>query len=150
MGSNLDGILDALEAMSITGYSYTVLRGSTLKSVVDIATTPCRIISAIGVQSSQTRRLTFGSGAVMRTEWTIQDTALIRPASLGIGLMDIAPTLEGYLAAYHEAIRSVVASNSAWVITDVSLRSQVLEWPAASGQFFDAVVATLTASDIVQ
>lgn len=150
MASNLDGILDALEAMSITGYSYTVLRGSTLKSVVDIATTPCRIISAIGVQSSQTRRLTFGSGAVMRTEWTIQDVALIRPASLGIGLMDIAPTLEGYLAAYHEAIRSVVASNSAWVITDVSLRSQVLEWPAASGQFFDAVVATLTASDIVQ
>lgn len=150
MGSNLDGILDALEAMSITGYSYTVLRGATLKSVVDIATTPCRIISAIGVQSSQTRRLTFGSGAVMRTEWTIQDVALIRPASLGIGLMDIAPTLEGYLAAYHEAIRSVVANNSAWVITDVSLRSQVLEWPAASGNFFDAVVATITASDIVQ
>jgi hypothetical protein len=150
MASNLDGILDALEAMSISGYSYTVLRGSTLKTVVDIATTPCRIISAIGVQSSQTRRLTFGSGAVMRTEWTIQDVALIRPASLGIGLMDIAPTLEGYLAAYHEAIRSVVASNSAWVITDVSLRSQVLEWPAASGQYFDAVVATLTASDIVQ
>lgn len=150
MASNLDGILDALEAMSITGYSYTVLRGATLKSVVDIATTPCRIISAIGVQSSQTRRLTFGSGAVMRTEWTIQDVALIRPASLGIGLMDIAPTLEGYLAAYHEAIRSVVANNSAWVITDVALRSQVLEWPAASGQFFDAVVATITASDIVQ
>jgi hypothetical protein len=150
MGSQLDNILDALQAMTITGYSYTVLRGSTLKNVVDIATTPCRIISAIGVQSSQTRRLTFGSGAVMRTEWTIQDVALIRPASLGIGLTDIAPTLEGYLAAYHEAIRSVVASNSAWVITDVSLRSQVLEWPAASGSFFDAVVATLTASDIVQ
>jgi len=150
MASNLDGILDALEAMSISGYSYTVLRGSTLKNVVDIATTPCRIISAIGVQSSQTRRLTFGSGAVMRTEWTIQDTALIRPASLGIGLMDIAPTLEGYLAAYHEAIRTVFAGNSAWVVTDVSLRSQVLEWPAASGQYFDAVVATITASDIVQ
>ncbi len=150
MGSQLDNILDALQAMTITGYSYTVYRGSTLKNVIEIAQTPCRIISAIGVQSSQTRRLTFGSGAVMRTEWTIQDTALIRPASLGIGLMDIAPTLEGYLAAYHEAIRSVVASNSAWVITDVSLRSQVLEWPAASGSFFDAVVATITASDIVQ
>lgn len=150
MATHIDAILDALEAMTVTGHAYPVYRGSTLKNVIEIAHTPCRIISAIGVQSSQTRRLTFGSGAVMRTEWTIQDVALIRPASLGIGLADIAPTLEGYLAAYHEAIRSVVASNSAWVITDVSLRSQVLEWPAASGSFFDAVVATLTASDIVQ
>lgn len=150
MASNLDAILDALQAMTITGYSYTVLRGATLKNVIDIATTPCRIISAIGVQSSRTQRQTFGSGAVMRTEWTIQDIALIRPASLGVGLMDIAPTIEGYLAAYHEAIRSAFAGNSAWVVTDIALRSQVLEWPAASGNFFDAVVATITASDIIQ
>ena len=150
MASNLDGILDALQAMTITGYSYTVLRGATLKNVIDIATTPCRIISAIGVQSSQTRRLTFGSGTVMRTEWTIQDTALIRHASLGIGLMDIAPTLEGYLAAYHQAVRSAVDGNARWLITDVALRSQVLEWPAASGNFFDAVVATLTVADIIE
>jgi hypothetical protein len=32
----------------------------------------------------------------------------------------------------------------------VALRSQVLEWPAASGNFFDAVVATLTVADIIQ
>ena len=38
MASNLDGILDALQAMTITGYSYTVLRGATLKNAVDIAT----------------------------------------------------------------------------------------------------------------
>jgi hypothetical protein len=35
-------------------------------------------------------------------------------------------------------------------VTDIALRSQILEWPAASGQYFDAVVATITASDIVQ
>ena len=150
MGSQLDGILDALEAMSITGYSYTVYRGSTLKDVIDIANTPCRIITAIGVQSARTDRLTFGSGAVMKTEWTIQDIALIRPASLGIGLSDVAVTIEGYLAAYHQAVRSTVDGNSRWLITDVALRSQVLEWPAASGNFFDAVVATLTVADIIE
>jgi hypothetical protein len=150
MASNLDGILDALQAMTITGYSYTVLRGATLKNTVDIATTPCRVISAIGVQSSRTQRQTYGGGSVMRTEWTIQDVALIRPASLGIGLMDIAPTIEGYLAAYHEAVRSVYAGNAHWTVTDIALRSQVLEWPAASGNFFDAVVASLTVADIIQ
>lgn len=150
MASNLDNILDALQAMTITGYSYTVLRGATLKNVVDIATTPCRVISAIGVQSARTQRITYGSGSVMRTEWTISDAALIRPASMGVGLMDIAPTIEGYLAAYHEAVRSAFDGNSHWTITDVSLRSQVLEWPAASGNYFDAVVASLTVADIVQ
>lgn len=150
MASQLDNILDALQAMTITGYSYTVYRGSTLKNVIDIANTPCRIITAIGVQSGRTDRMTFGSGTVMKTEWTIQDIALIRPASLGIGLSDVAVTLEGYLAAYHQAVRSAVDGNSRWLITDVSVRSQVLEWPAASGNFFDAVVATLTVADIIE
>jgi hypothetical protein len=150
MGSQLDNILDALEAMSITGYTYTVYRGSTLKDVIEIAHTPCRIISAIGVQSSRTDRLTFGSGAVMRTDWTIQDTALIRFASLGIGLRDVAVSMEGYLAAYHQAVRSAFDANSRWLITDVSLRSQVLEWPAASGNFYDSVVVTLTVTDIIE
>ena len=150
MASQLDNILDALQAMTITGYSYTVYRGSTLKNVIDIANTPCRLLTAIGVQSARTDRLTFGSGAVMKTEWTIQDIALIRPASLGIGLSDVAVTLEGYLAAYHQAVRSAVDGNSRWLITDVSVRSQVLEWPAASGNFFDAVVATLTVADIIE
>lgn len=150
MGSQLDSILDALEAMSITGYTYTVYRGSTLKDVIDIANTPCRIISAIGVQSSRTDRLTFGSGGLMKTDWTIQDTALIRFAALGIGLRDIAATQEGYLAAYHQAVRTAFDANSRWVITDVSLRSQVLEWPAASGNFYDSVVATLTVADIIE
>ena len=150
MASNLDAILDALEAMTITGYSYTVYRGATLKNVVEIAQTPCRIISAIGVQSSRTQRQTYGGGSVMTTEWTIADVALIRSASMGIGLADIAATLEGYLAAYHEAIRSVSPSTQHWSVTDVALRSQVLEWPAASGHFYDAVVSTLTVADIVQ
>jgi len=150
MASQLDSILDALQAMTITGYSYTVYRGSTLKNVIEIAQTPCRIISAIGVQSGRTDRLTFGSGAVMKTEWTIQDIALIRAASLGIGLSDVAVTIEGYLAAYHQAVRSTVDGNSRWLITDVSVRSQVLEWPAASGNFFDAVAATLTVTDIIE
>ena len=69
---------------------------------------------------------------------------------MGIGLSDVAATMEGYLAAYHEAIRAVSSGNQHWSIADVALRSQVLEWPAASGHFYDAVVSTLTVADIIQ
>jgi hypothetical protein len=150
MASNLDGILDALEAMSITGYSYTVLRGSTLKNVVDIATTPCRIISAIGIESGQAGQMTPVANGVVRITWTITDSALMRPASLGIGLSDIAPAMEGYVTAYHDALRSLHTTAHRWTITEPRLRSQILEWPAASGQYFDAVVATLSVVDIIQ
>ena len=53
MASNLDNILDALQAMTITGYSYTVLRGATLKNVVDIATTGERKRQSIACYASQ-------------------------------------------------------------------------------------------------
>lgn len=148
MASNLDGILDALEAMSITGY--TVLRGATLKNVVDIATTPCRIISAIGIESGQAGQMTPVANGVVRITWTITDSALMRPASLGIGLSDIAPAMEDYVTAYHDALRSLHTAAHRWTITEPRLRSQILEWPAASGQYFDAVVATLSVVDIIQ
>lgn len=150
MASNLDAILDALEAMTITGHSYTVLRGATLKNVVDIATTPCRIISAVGMESSQARQMTPVASGIVQITWTITDTALLRPASLGIGLMDIAPTMESYITAYHDALRSLHTSGRRWTVTEPRLRNQILEWPAASGSYFDAIVATLSVVDIIQ
>ncbi len=150
MATHIDAILDALEAMTVTGHAYPVYRGSTLKNVIDIANAPCRILSAIdGISSgSQTRRT--GDGAVMVTlEWTIQDIALLRHASMGIGLRDVAPSMESYINAYHTAVWGIYPEQLQWGVTGVSARSQVLEWPAASGNFFDAVVATVTVADII-
>lgn len=147
--AHLDPIIDALEAMTITGYSMTVYRGATLKNAVEVADLPVRIISAIGMQSSRLQTRTLGgSGHVMQTEWTINDVALLRGAGTGIGLKDIAPSMEGYLSAYHDALRTLV-SNS-WKLTGATLRAQVLEWPQASGRYYDVVTAQLTFMDIVQ
>jgi len=91
---------------------------------------------------------TFGSGHVMTTEWTITDIALIRKAGMGFGLKDIQLDLQGYLAAYHDAVRTLVTNR--WTLTRCQLRSSVLEWPQASGSYHDAVTATLTITEIIE
>lgn len=147
MASQLDAIIDALEAMAVSGVT-TVYRGATLKDNVEVADLPVRIISAIGMQSNRLQSRTFQSGHLMQTEWTLNDVALLRAAGMGIGLKDIAPSQETYLASYHNALRSFIGPT--WTITSASLRSQVLEWPQASGRYYDAVIATLTVSEIIQ
>ena len=147
MASQLDAIIDALEAMSVSGVT-TVYRGSTLKDNVEVADLPVRIISAIGMQSNRLTSKTFQSGHLMQTEWTLNDVTLLRAAGMGMGLKDIAPSQETYLAAYHNALRTLIGP--AWTLTGASLRSQVLEWPQASGRSYDVVIATLTISEIIQ
>jgi len=148
MSSQLVAIVDAIAAMSVTGVT-TVYSGTTLKNAVEIADVPARIVSAVGMQSARTRTTTLGgSGHVMMTEWTITDVALLRPAGMGIGLKDVVDTMESYMAAYHDAVRTLVAPS--WQLIDVRCRAQILEWPQASGRSYDTVVVTLVISEIVQ
>jgi len=148
MSSQLVAIVDAIAAMSVTGVT-TVYSGTTLKNAVEIADVPARIVSAVGMQSARTKTTTLGgSGHVMMTEWTITDVALLRPAGMGIGLKDVVDTMESYMAAYHDAVRTLVAP--AWQLIDVRCRAQILEWPQASGRSYDTVVVTLVISEIVQ
>lgn len=149
MASQLTSIIDAVCAMTITGYTMPVLRGATLKDQIDDPDIPTRIVSAVGMTSSRTRTVTLGGGGhVMQAEWTISDVALLRAAGLGLGLKDITPSMEGYLAAYHDALRGLVAPG--WVLSNASLRSNILEWPQASGRYYDAITATLTITEIIQ
>lgn len=148
MASQLQTIVDTIAALSITGYAMPVYYGSTSRNVLDIADLPARVVNAIGFAGSVTQTATFGSGHVMVTEWTITDTALLRKAGTGYGLKDIAPDLTSYLAAYHDAVRTLVTNN--WTLTRLTTRAQVLEWPQASGVYYDAVQATLTISEIVE
>jgi hypothetical protein len=148
MSSQLVSIVASVASMSVSGIS-TVYYGTSLKNAVEIADVPARIISAIGMQSSRTKTTTLGgSGHVMMTEWTITDVALLRPAGMGMGLRDVSLTMETYMAAYHDAVRTLVAP--AWQVIDVRCRSQILEWPQASGRSYDTVIATLVISEIVQ
>lgn len=148
MGSQLQSIVDTVVAMTVTGYAMDVYAGDNLRNVIDIANLPARVVNAIGFAGSVTKTATFGAGHVMVTEWTITDTALLRKAGTGYGLKDIAPDLTGYLAAYHNAVRSLI--DPRWSVTRVTTRAQVLEWPQASAVYYDAVQATLTISEIVE
>lgn len=148
MGSQIDAIMDAVEAMSVSGVT-TVYRGATLKDNIEVADLPVRIISAVGVMSSRTTVQTLGgAGHVMQTEWTITDVAMIRAAGMGIGLKDVAPGLEAYMASYHDSARTL--QGSAWALIGLGVRAQVLEWPQASGRYYDVVTATLTIREIIQ
>jgi hypothetical protein len=148
MGSQLSAIIDEIAAMTITGYDYDVHVGDELRNHFDIANIPCRVINAVGFASTMQKVQTFGSGHVMTTEWTITDVALLRKAGMGYGLKDIAVDMTGYLAAYHDAVRTLVTNR--WTLTRCQLRSSVLEWPAASGSWHDAVTATLSITEIIQ
>jgi hypothetical protein len=126
-----------------------VYRGSSLKDSAEIADIPMRIISAIGMSSARVQTKTLGgTGHVMMAEWTITDLALLRSAGMGLGLSDVAPNVESYLAAYHDAVRTLSAPS--WAVVDLRCRAQVLEFPAASGRNYDAVVATLVFREINQ
>ena len=148
MGSQLSTIVTAIANMTITGYAYDVHVGDEMRNHFDIANIPCRVINAVGFASTMQKVQTLGSGHVMTTEWTITDVALIRKAGMGYGLKDIQPDLQGYLAAYHDAVRTLVTNR--WTLTRCQLRSSVLEWPVASGSWHDAVTATLSITEIIQ
>lgn len=148
MGSQLDSIVDTIATMSITGYAMDVYWGDASVNNVDIANLPARIVNAVGFSSSMNKVQTFGSGHVMTTEWTITDVTLMRKAGMGYGLKDINQDLTDYLAAYHNAVRTLVAPR--WTLTRCQLRSSVLEWPQASGSYHDAVTATLTITEIIE
>ena len=148
MSSQLVNIVASVAGMSVSGVT-TVYYDTSLKNAVEIADVPARIISAVGMQSSRTKTTTLGgNGHVMMTEWTITDVALLRPAGMGMGLRDVVLSMETYLAAYHDAVRTLVAP--AWQVIDVRCRAQILEWPQASGRSYDTVIATLVISEIVQ
>ena len=148
MASQLATIVTTIANMTITGYAYDVHVGDEMRNNFDIANVPCRVINAVGFAASMGKVQTFGSGHVMTTEWTITDIALIRKAGMGFGLKDIQPDLQGYLAAYHDAVRTLVTNR--WTLTRCQLRSSILEWPQASGSYFDAVTATLTITEIIE
>lgn len=146
--AHLSEIVDAVCAIVPTGFTGQTLRGASLKNQNEDADVPVRIVSAVGMRAARTKTVTLGIGHVMTTQWSITDIALLRNAGLGRGLKDIALGMESYLDAYQTAARQLV--NPQWYVEDVQLRAQILEWPQASGRFYDAVVATIVITDINQ
>lgn len=148
MGSLFASIVNTVATMTITGYNLDVYYGDASVNNVDIANLPCRVINAVGFTSQMQKINTFGAGHVITTEWTLTDLTLWRKAGTGYGLKDVNQDLTNYLAAYHNAVRQLIAPQ--WSLTRCQLRSSVLEWPAASGSYHDAITATLSITEIIE
>lgn len=137
--SKLSAIVDAIVALPIGGIT-RVYRGATLKNAITIADTPCRIVSSIGLRMAAAQSIGMGADAHIEAGWTILDIALIRPAGMGQGLRGVAPDMETYLMAYHDAAQTL--GDLQWGRVSLTLTSQTLEWAQNTNTFFDAVIAT--------
>lgn len=148
MSSKLGNIIDDLASMSIAGFSITALTGTSLKDSIELAELPARIISPIGITSNIVRAKTFGNNHVMSVEWSIVDITLLRAAGQGIGLTDIAVTLDDYLAAYLTAVRTLTSTE--YALVNVQAKAQITNWPQSSERYYDSVYTVLTFSELNQ
>jgi hypothetical protein len=150
MATNLNQILADVAALAVSDGTTTppAYYGATIRNTWEKADLPIRVLQPVnfGVNSakSQTLRPTFAITVV----WTIQDICLLRPAGMGRGLPDITVNLGNYLSNYIDAVRTLGASH--YTRENVRGTIEMLEYPAASGRFYDAVVITIDFLDIVQ
>jgi hypothetical protein len=150
MATNLNQILADVAALVVTDGTLTptVYYGATMRNSWEKAQLPIRILQPVnfGVNSakSQTLRPTFA----MTVVWSIQDICLLRPAGMGQGLPDITVNLGNYLSNYIDAVRTLGALH--YTRENVRGTIEMLEYPAASGRFYDAVVITIDFLDIIQ
>lgn len=150
MATNLTQILDDVAALAVSDGVTTplVYYGATIRNSWEKANLPIRVLQPVnfGVNStkSQTLRPTFA----MTVVWSIQDILLLRPAGMGKGLPDITVNLTDYLSNYIDAVRTL--GSSYYTRQNVRGTIEMLEYPAASGRFYDSVVITLDFLDIIQ
>jgi hypothetical protein len=150
MATNLDAILADVAALVVTDGVLTppVYYGATIRNSWEKANLPIRVLQPVnfGVNEakSQTMRPTF----VLTVTWQIQDICLLRPAGMGRGLPDITVNLATYLSNYIDAVRTLGALH--YSRGNVRGTVEMLEYPAGSGRFYDAVVITIDFLDIIQ
>lgn len=150
MATNLNQILADVAALVVTDGTLTppVYYGATIRNSWEKANLPIRVLQPVnfGVNEakSQTMRPTF----VLTVTWQIQDICLLRPAGMGRGLPDITVNLATYLSNYIDAVRTLGALH--YSRGNVRGTVEMLEYPAGSGRFYDAVVITIDFLDIIQ
>lgn len=150
MATNLNAILADVAALVVTDGVLTppVYYGATIRNSWEKANLPIRVLQPVnfGVNEakSQTMRPTF----VLSVTWQIQDICFLRPAGMGRGLPDITVNLATYLSNYIDAVRTLGALH--YSRGNVRGTVEMLEYPAGSGRFYDAVVITIDFLDIIQ
>ena len=150
MATNLNTILADVAALAVTDGTLTppVYYGATIRNSWEKANLPIRILQPVNFGVNEAKSQTLRPSFVMTVVWTIQDICLLRPAGMGQGLPDITVNLTNYLGNYIDAVRTL--GSSQYTRQNVRGTIEMLEYPAASGRFYDSVVITMDFLDIIQ
>lgn len=150
MATNLNQILADVAALAVSDGTTTppVYYGATIRNTWEKADLPIRVLQPVNFGVNSAKSQTLRPAFAMTVIWTIQDICLLRPAGMGRGLPDITVNLGNYLSNYIDAVRTLGASH--YSRENVRGTIEMLEYPAASGRFYDAVVITMDFLDIVQ
>lgn len=150
MATNLNQILTDVAAMAVSDgmVTPTVYWGATIRNAWDKADLPVRMLQPVNFGVNDMRSQTLRPSFVTTVKWSVQDILLLRPAGMGRGLPDITVNLTSYLSNYVDALRTLGSGH--YTRGDARGTIEMLEYPAASGRFYDAVVITIEFTDIVQ
>lgn len=138
-------LYDALAAVSLTfdGAAVGVRSLADLTNNVHAADLPLRLLLPIAQPATGAtgyRPLDASGNYGLRV--TLPDVLLVRPASHGAGIHDVARQLVQYADDYAANAPAALKSATARVLS-VRANPQIVEWPQGSGTHYVAVVCTI-------
>ena len=150
MAAHLFDILDDLAAVpvEIGGVVVPVYYNATMKNGYEEADLPARVLQITNFTLSNMKNVSLRTPYNVTANWAIQDILLYRNAGLGRGLGDMAYNVTQYAESYVDLIRAIGTID--WTRTNVTGTFPVLEYPAASGKYYNAVIITVEFLDIIK
>lgn len=150
MTTHLLTILDEIAALpvQIGGVTVPVYYNTTMKNGYYEADLPVRVLQVTNFAFTDVKNVSMRPPFNITIQWQIHDILLFRNAGLGIGLGDMALPVTQYASDYANLIRTIGAID--WTRTTVQGSFPVLEYPAASGNFFNAVQISVNFLDIIK
>ncbi len=150
MAAHLLDILDDIAALPVEvgGVIVPVYYNTTMKNGYEEADLPARVLQITNFEFADVKSVSMRPPFNITIDWIISDILLYRNAGLGRGLGDMAYDVTAYAEMYADLVRTLGTID--WTRANVSGTFPVLEYPAASGKFYNAVVITVHIRDIVK
>lgn len=154
MTCQLPGIYAALERMPVTyddaGEQVNVIvRGlNELRAAINRHDCPLRLLLPVGTNTEAQSIVATAFSSRQLVDWVIADLFLLRPTTQGNGVIDAAPELVSYVAAYTDAVNAHRSLTDYATITDARLTMDEIEYPRGSNTWYFGVECLLTIKEV--
>lgn len=153
MPSQIQEIYTAISNTVVTvgGKSVTVKEPSTLPNAIHTANLPLRLLTPISRFTSTfaNSNSTWNSGQGSQKnqiDWTITDLFLFDAINQQIGIKALSSPLVEYCKNYLDMMANFELPSSCW-ISNINLRSDVLDYPFGTGNFYYGVIAIVSITE---